>query len=150
MSEQQKHIVLAVDPGRAKCGVAVVASEGGALARMVVATEGLWRVLRKLVAEHRVSVAVVGDRTGSERVWREVHNLCEARGLPVHRVDEHGSTQAGRLRYWQENPRKGWRRLFPPAWLTPPERFDDYVAVVLAERWLASPQEPEADERSAG
>lgn len=144
MKNEQRPAVLAVDPGTDKCGVAVVTETGQALARAVVSAGELWRSLRELMEEHRPAAVAVGDRTGSDAVWREVHNVCEARGIPVHKVEEHGSTQQGRLRYWQENPRRGWRRLFPARWLTPPVAFDDYVAVVLAERWLAAPPEQEA------
>ncbi len=141
MNQPQLRAVLAVDPGRDKCGVAVVAETGEVLARAVVPTPELWRSLRELAEEHPLAAAVVGDRTGSEAVWREVHNVCQARGISIHKVQEHRSTQQGRLRYWQETPPRGWRRLFPPAWLTPPVPFDDYVAVILAERWLAAPEE---------
>jgi len=145
MKTESEQAVLAVDPGTEKCGVAVVSQSGQVLSRAVVEVGGLWRALRELTHEHPLAAAVVGDRTGSEAVWREVHNACQARAIPVHRVEEHRSTQQGRLRYWRENPRRGWRRLFPSAWLTPPEPFDDWVAVVLAERWLAAPQEAPGD-----
>jgi hypothetical protein len=137
MSAEQGKVLLAVDPGTGKCGVAVVGADGEVVARTVVSTGELWRSLRQLLEDHPIAVAVVGDRTGSEAVWREAHNACQARGVPVHKIAEHGSTREGLLRYWRENPRRGWRRLFPPGWLQPPEPFDDYVAVVLAERWLS-------------
>ena len=144
MKAGAQRAILAVDPGTGKCGVAVVSEGGEVLSRAVVEPSGLWRVLRELTEEHLPAAAAVGDRTGSEAVWREVHNACQARAIPVHKVEEHRSTQQGRLRYWRENPRRGWRRLLPAAWLTPPEAFDDWVAVVLAERWLAAPEEAEA------
>ncbi len=53
-------------------------------------------------------------------------------------IDEHRSSEQGRRRYFRENPPRGWRRLLPVGLQTPPRAYDDYVAVVLAERYLAS------------
>jgi hypothetical protein len=53
-------------------------------------------------------------------------------------VDEHRSSEQGRRRYFRDNPPRGWRRLLPVGLQTPPRAYDDYVAVILAERYLAS------------
>ena len=42
-----------------------------------------------------------------------------------------------RERYWEHNPRRGWRRLLPATLQTPPEPVDDFVALILAERVLS-------------
>ena len=34
------------------------------------------------------------------------------------------------------NPPRGWRRLLPVSMQMPPEPYDDYVAVILAQRFL--------------
>ena len=54
----------------------------------------------------------------------------------VRRIDEAYSTLEGRRRYLQEH-RRGWRRLLPLGLQAPPEPYDDYVAVVLGERFFA-------------
>ena len=51
-------------------------------------------------------------------------------------VDEHHSSEEGRRRYFQANPPKGWRRLLPIGLQTPPKPYDDYVAILLAERYV--------------
>ena len=51
-------------------------------------------------------------------------------------VDEKDTTIQARERYWEHNPRRGWRRLLPATMFLPPEPVDDFAAFVLAERVL--------------
>ncbi|MFC2525954.1 MAG: pre-16S rRNA-processing nuclease YqgF, partial [Selenomonas noxia] len=44
--------VLAIDPGREKCGVAVLSAEGAILVRKVVATADLGSCVGGLIAAH--------------------------------------------------------------------------------------------------
>ena len=46
------------------------------------------------------------------------------------------TTLQARERYWEHNKRRGWRRFFPSTMFLPPEPFDDFVALILAERVL--------------
>lgn len=124
-------MVLAVDPGRGKCGLAVCAP-GQVLYRQVVPRQDLPTVARELARRFAVAVAVVGHATGSREVLRELEPL----GIPVVVVPETGTTRAARERYLRDHPPKGLWRLVPPGLRTPPEPYDDYVAVLLAERFL--------------
>ena len=56
-------------------------------------------------------------------------------------VDETNTTLQARERYWEHHPKRGWRRLIPSTALYPPVPFDDYAALVLAERVLLSAEE---------
>jgi hypothetical protein len=56
--------------------------------------------------------------------------------VPLRAVDEHGTTLRARARYFTDHPPRGWRRLIPRSLQTPPEPYDDYVAVLLAEAAL--------------
>lgn len=121
-----------MDPGREKCGVAVCGPEG-ILARGVVALDILSRVSRQWVETYRVDAAIVGNQTGSKRVFAIMQQL----GLRVEGVAERGSTIQARRRYFRDHPPRGWKRLLPLSLLIPPEPYDDYAAVVLAEAYLA-------------
>jgi hypothetical protein len=59
-------------------------------------------------------------------------------GLPLDIVDEFQTSMLARARFCIENPARGWRKLLPCGLRTPEQPYDDYVAVILAERWLQS------------
>ncbi|HLT59514.1 MAG: hypothetical protein LOD91_01915 [Limnochordales bacterium] len=127
-------VVVAIDPGREKCGVAVVTQQGAVLEQAVVPAAGLTAWLAKV--SRPVGAYVVGHRTAS----REVLAALEAAGVSreaIKVVNEDGSSQAGRRRYWQAKPPRGWRRLLPTTLQVPPEPYDDFVAVELAHRYLS-------------
>lgn len=126
-------VVLAVDPGRSKCGMAVVRRDGKVLFRAIVAAESLMAAVRTQIAQHRPRVLLVGDGTGSRLLLKA---LREA-GLPlaIERVEEAHTSEAARARFVAENPPRGWQRLLPRSLRTPSRPYDDYVAVILAERF---------------
>jgi len=124
--------VLAIDPGKSKCGVAVVSRGEGVAARAIVAPSDLPDTSRLLIARFEPEVVVVGRGTGGRAVAKSLAGVS----IPVHSVDEQFSTQKARARYFQDNPPRGWRRLVPRGLLAPPEPYDDYAAVLLAEEFL--------------
>lgn len=123
--------VLAVDPGRDKCGLAVV-RPGEVLHREVVPRAELAGRVAELSGRFGVTAVVVGDGTGSPAVLRELAGL----GIPVHVVPEAETTLEARRRYFRDNPPRGLWRLVPDGLRVPPRPVDDYVAVLLAERFL--------------
>jgi len=133
----QPSVVLAIDPGRSKCGVAVCAP-GEVRARAIVAPQALPALVRDWQDRHRVTLIVVGNRTGSAEV---IAGLRDAVAVPLRTVEEAGTTLRARTRYFAEHPPRGWRRLIPLGLQTPPEPYDDYVAVLLAEAALAAAQQ---------
>jgi RNase H-fold protein (predicted Holliday junction resolvase) len=137
--------VLAVDPGRGKCGLAVL--DGTViLARAVIARDDLGATLRAWSQRFRPAEIVVGNRTGAEEVAAAVRR--EAPGLPVTLGDEAGTTLEARRLYFAEHPQRGWRRLIPLGLQVPPEPYDDYAAVVLARRQAARGLPANLDEAS--
>lgn len=131
MNDPRRRVVLAVDPGRTKCGVAACAP-GTVIARAVVAPEALPALVREWQARHGVTEIVIGNRTTSARVIA----LLEGAGIRPSLVDEAGTTLRARARYFAEHPPRGWRRLVPRGLQVPPEPYDDYAAVLLAEAVL--------------
>jgi RNase H-fold protein (predicted Holliday junction resolvase) len=123
--------VLAIDPGRAKCGVAV-GRRGAILARAVVPMDVLVHTVRVWVEAFGVGEVLLGAGTGHDRVRALLAAVPDL--PPVRTVAERGSTLEARRRYFAEHPPRGWRRLLPPSLQVPPEAYDDYAAVVLIER----------------
>jgi hypothetical protein len=54
----------------------------------------------------------------------------------MRKISEDNSSREGRRRFLETN-RQGWRRLVPLGLQSPWRPYDDYVAVVLGERFLA-------------
>lgn len=128
-------VVIAIDPGRCKCGVAVVRGVAAeVLQRVVVPTDRVRETLADLCARYHPDVILLGNGTTSAGIAKVVEEL----GLRVELVDEKLTSLAARRRYFVENPPRGLRRLIPTSMQTPPEPCDDYVAVILAERYLAT------------
>jgi len=125
--------VLAIDPGSAKCGLAIVARDGVTRFQAVVSTENVVARAQELAVLHRPDAIVVGNGTGSKPLLLQL----QAAGLPAPLVpvDESYTSQAARVRYLETNPPRGWQRLVPRSLRTPPVAYDDYVALILAERY---------------
>lgn len=126
-------VVLAVDPGRDKCGLAVVTPER-VLFRALCPTAEIGLTCRYLLAQHPQAVVAVGQGTGSEGIRRALREACPQASLSA--VDERDSTLEARRLYWLDTPPRGWQRLVPRGMLVPPRPVDDYAAVVLARRYL--------------
>ena len=141
-----KETIVSVDPGREKCGVAVVTSDLELISKEIVSRkEAVDRVL-ELAEKHGARRVVLGDRTGSREFAGEIVDMRKGLAVPAGNqrgrypeivfVDEHKSSMEGRRRYLLEHPLRGLGKLLPVSMRTPGEPFDDYVAVVLAERFF--------------
>lgn len=130
--------VVAVDPGREKCGVAVMSRADGSLWQGVIATEQLTEKIRQLTVKYGLTTLVLGDRTTSGKAKEALGALLiEGKKLEIINVDEHHSTELARRYYWRKHPPRGLKRLIPVTMQVPPVPVDDYVAVILAERYFA-------------
>lgn len=138
MSRLGEKTVLAIDPGSSKCGLAVVhrsaAGRLDLLWRTVAPTESLESNITEAQSNHNFSLVIVGSGTRSKDIVGRIRELLPSIGLLV--VDEKDTTLKARERYWEHNPRRGWRRLLPATLQTPPGPVDDFVALILAERVL--------------
>lgn len=138
---KESKTVLAIDPGTHKSGMALVRriSTGGreAIERVwseVVPTEHVIPKLHEAHIHDPFQLIIVGGGTGSESVIAAVRDHLPSMGLLV--VDEENTTLQARERYWEHHPRRGLRRLLPASLQEPPRPYDDFAALILAERVL--------------
>jgi RNase H-fold protein (predicted Holliday junction resolvase) len=132
--------VLGVDPGTRKIGFAVVDTAGGrAPALGIIPVEALSERLREILVKTPVDVAAVGRGTNVTAIADAVRAL----GLRVELVDERETSLLARGRFFSDHPPRGWRRLIPRGMLLPERPIDDYAALLIAERFLASLTEGE-------
>ena len=127
--------VAAMDPGRDKCGIAVLSAGGDILCRKVIATERMEEELAGLVSRYAPDVLLLGNGTTSKAAEKRLRAAVPQLAIDV--VDEYRTTELARKEYWKENPPTGWRRLLPMGMQTPPVPVDDFVAVILARRHLS-------------
>lgn len=129
MNPESPDVIIAVDPGRSKCGLAIVRADGTVLLRAIVDVEAICDRVREH-AGGAGTVVVVGNGTGSARILETLRKA----GCQVEEVDETHTSELARQRYLADHPERGWRRLLPMGLRTPREPYDDYVALILAER----------------
>ncbi len=128
-------LVIAVDPGRSKCGLAVVHRHRGVLHQAIVDTPKLTEAVSDAVAAYHAELVVLGAGTSGKAAHAALQTANAE--ISIKLVDEYRTTDAARLRYWRENPPRGFRRLLPVSMLVPPVPVDDYAAVIIAERYFA-------------
>ncbi len=142
-SSEQRRVVLAIDPGSVKCGMAVVAADGepgpmsstSTLMTKIAATERLLAEIGQALRDFpEISAVIMGDGT-------QHRSICKAAGqmfplLPLVVVDEHGTSQEARARYLQEHPARGLRKLLPMGLRAPEFAYDDIVATILGEKYF--------------
>lgn len=127
--------VLAIDPGREKCGVAVVSPEA-VLLRAIVPTAEIGLTCRYLLARHPGLQVIVGDATCCSAVMQAISQASPQANVTA--VPEAFSTLAARKLYEEDHPPRGLRRLVPEGMRVPPRPVDDYAAVSLARTFLAA------------
>ena len=126
--------LAAVDPGREKCGIAVLDVHGVVLFQKVIETLNLAREINDKHSRYAFTVLVLGNGTTSKEAKERIEEAVP--GLRVVLVDEYRTTDMAKRAYWQARPPRGWRRLLPASMLVPPEPVDDFVAIILARRFL--------------
>lgn len=129
--------VLAVDPGKDKCGAAVLDRRQGVLNQAVVTTDQLLSLVDDWTRDYACRVIVVGDRTACGAALQNLQQLLTTKKIDqIILIDEHKSTQEARQRYWLAHPPAGWRTFLPVGLLTPPCAIDDFAAIILGERYF--------------
>ena len=126
--------LAAVDPGREKCGFAVLDVHGAVLFQKVIETLNLEREITDKYFEYAFTTLVLGNGTTSKEAKKRIEEAVPL--LNVLLVDEYRTTDMAKRVYWQAHPPRGWRRLLPVTMLVPPEPVDDFVAIILARRFL--------------
>lgn len=128
-------IILGFDPGRLKCGVAVMGVNGKVFLHQVVPSEKAISTIQSLCQEYPTGLLVMGDQT-TAKSWKK--QLIEAlpASVEIVMVDERYSSLEARDRYWEMYPPAGLSRLIPKGMRETPRPVDDIVAIVLIERYL--------------
>ncbi|HEY9616391.1 MAG TPA: pre-16S rRNA-processing nuclease YqgF [Microcoleaceae cyanobacterium] len=133
-STADQPVILGFDPGRYKCGLAVVGVDRTLLYHQVVTTGEAIATIDTLRQRYPISLLVMGDQTTSQEWKRKLSELPDP--LRIVLVNERNSSLEARDRYWQMFPPKGLYRLVPQVFRSIPRPVDDIVAILLIERYL--------------
>lgn len=127
---------VAIDPGRDKCGAAILDYSGAVLHRESVSVDALWdRIAFFFTKFPEADHIAMGGGTGSKRVLASLEHSA-VKNLPVSVVDETDTTMQARAKYFLEYPPRGLMRLLPRGLRVPPRPVDDFAAVIIGERFL--------------
>jgi RNase H-fold protein (predicted Holliday junction resolvase) len=126
--------ILGLDPGRDKCGVAVIDSMQQLLYHQVIDSTQAIATIKFLVQNYAIDLIVMGNGTTSKAWQQQIEFYLP--DLPITSVNEINSTLEARDRYWIMYPPQGLQRLIPQGLRTPPRPIDDIVAIILIERYL--------------
>ncbi len=131
-------MILAIDPGTDKCGLAVVAPDGAIVSREIVPTRQVPQALSRLLRDHALDTFLIGDGTSSRKLQPVVREALGERAAALQVVTELHTTERARVEYWKLYPPRGWRRLVPLGLQVPPVPLDDLAAVMIARDYLAA------------
>jgi RNase H-fold protein (predicted Holliday junction resolvase) len=128
-------MILGFDPGRDKCGIAVMEKDGKLHYHQVITSDLALTTIQKLCTQFPITLIVMGNQT-TAKTWKQKLEETVATSASIVMVDERNSTLEARDRYWQMYPPRGLTRLIPPGMRLPPRPVDDIVAILLIERYL--------------
>ena len=128
-------MILGFDPGRQKCGLAVMGVDRNLYYHEVISASEAIATIQTLRQQFPISTLVVGDQT-SAKEWKQKLSSDLPEPPRIILVDERHSTLQARDRYWQMYPPRGLSRLIPEGMRGLPRPIDDIVAILLIERYL--------------
>jgi len=126
--------LLAIDPGKEKCGYALLSGPGELLDHGIIPTKEFESQFAASLSEWNPELILLGNGTYSKKIELSLSPLL--RGVPYKIVDEHDSTYRARKLYFQHHPPRGIWRFIPLGLQVPPVPYDDYAAMLLGLRYL--------------
>lgn len=127
-------IILSLDPGKNKTGIALLDSEGNVIFKKIIDSSLLKDEIKHIVEQHRPSKILIGGGTFSKYTKNSIADI--ANNIPLILVEERHSTEQAKIRYFKENPPRGLWKFIPIGLQVPPEAYDDYAAIIIAENYL--------------
>jgi RNase H-fold protein (predicted Holliday junction resolvase) len=130
----ERKTILGFDPGKDKCGVAVMDGDRSLLYHQTIVTAEIIAQITALRQQYSIDLIVMGDQTTAKQ-WQQKLTTALP-NLPIDLVDERYSSLEARDRYWQMYPPNFLTSLIPQGMRQPPCPIDDLVAIILIERYL--------------
>lgn len=126
--------ILAIDPGREKCGLAIVDGLGEAIFLAIVLTSDLASNIENILKKEKIEYVALGDGTNNKVVFAAIKKIDGKIKTIV--VDEKNTTYDARELYWKKNPPTGWQKFLPLGLRNITEPIDDYAAWLIGRKSL--------------
>jgi len=130
----EEEIIIAIDPGTKKCGYAVVDSNLSVLQREVISIEEIVKTIQDSLNIYRIKNIILGNGTNYKQIKKKLREHFPR--LKIILIEEEFSTLEARGKYFKANPPRGIFKLIPLSLRVPPGHYDDFVAVLLAEKYF--------------
>ena len=130
----EEEIIIAIDPGTKKCGYAVVDSNLSVLQREVISIEEIIKTIQDSLNIYRIKNIILGNGTNYKQIKKKLREHFPR--LKIILIEEEFSTLEARGKYFKANPPRGIFKLIPLSLRVPPGHYDDFVAVLLAEKYF--------------
>jgi len=130
----EEEIIIAIDPGTKKCGYAVVDSNLSVLQKEVISTDNIINNIKDSFKAYKINKIILGNGTNYKNIEERLKNHFSI--LKIILIEEKFSTLEARKKYFEAHPLRGISKLIPLSLRVPPCRYDDFVAVLLAEKYF--------------
>ena len=134
-------ILITIDPGTLKCGLAVMLGEK-VLESHILKNNEFEDAVLAFDAKYRPAIILIGSGTNKLAIEKKVTALKLS--APIFFVPEKNTTLEARQLYWKYHPPKGLWRFIPTSLRVPPVPVDDLAAIVIALRFLEKTEELES------
>ncbi|MDD4362605.1 MAG: pre-16S rRNA-processing nuclease YqgF [Atribacterota bacterium] len=131
--------IVAIDPGKKKCGIVVVDNELKLFEAEVIDNSKLVEKLQGYLDKYKIYNIVIGSGTYSKEIIQTIKNKYSQLLLTV--IAEKNTTILARKKYFAENPPRGLLKIIPTSARIPPKPYDDYSARIIAERFFQKENE---------
>ncbi|MFW5856116.1 MAG: resolvase [Bacillota bacterium] len=129
-------MILAIDPGKDKSGIAVVSRNKEVKMKTIVPTREISGIISDIIHKYNIEVIVLGDGTSSSTL-KEILKVLTGDKIPIKPVAEDFSTVEAEKRFKKNNPVSLGKKIIGLFldW-KPSQPLDDITAVILAERYI--------------
>jgi|AntRauTorckE6833_2_1112554.scaffolds.fasta_scaffold00122_14 RNase H-fold protein (predicted Holliday junction resolvase) len=127
-------MLLGIDPGRSKCGVAVLTEDGKEVLKDISKTSELSKKLEDILENYSIDKVVLGNGTYADKIYNILKLLFDENKIIF--INEENSTYLAEQKYLKENPPLGLSFLNKIMKFKPKRALDDYTAVVLVKKYL--------------
>jgi len=130
----EEEIIIAIDPGTKKCGYAVVDSNLSVLQREVISTDEIPQTIEDGLNIYKIDKIILGNGTNYKKIEERLKDNFPQ--LKIILIEEEFSTLEARKKYFETHPPRGIFKFIPLSLRVPPGHYDDFAAVLLAEKYF--------------